>query len=387
MTRRTSSYGIIKFCFCIGQLLNVLGYITNCLGIESVFSLVSRSYIILNVLSFLLFFLDHAASNSKSKGLLLLIMMGLSTLLAYFVHGSGVSMFNFVLILAAYLSLPMYIMYMDVLELDTGIYKVIKLSAIVTALFFIFRNVTHPEYSLRGDLTLGYFNANYLAILLIQNMSILLVLRFFDYRRLSRLVFWVLFLAEAYLVYKTNCRTAFVCVLVLFLFPLRKRKTVSRTMSNIFLIAPVLFVLVLNYMSSRGLLNGVEILGKPLFSGRETMFDFTVYSIMRNPLFGLFNEYQLGNAHNAFLSVLASVGIIGFVFFYAFYYQTISSYRDQLHGNEVNYVAFIGILILFLEGCAETSVLLSGSMYAAATSPLLLFVRYTDDLNSEGMIV
>ena len=97
------------------------------------------------------------------------------------------------------------------------------------------------------------------------------------------------------------------------------------------------------------------------------------------PIFGYFHDYRLGNAHNAFLSVLTSTGVFGFSFFFFFYYYSVHKLREKLNGNATRYLAYLGILLLFLEGCAESPVLTAGSMYAAATSPLLLFIKYGEE--------
>lgn len=365
---------VIHFCFCVCQFLIVIGYISQSMKVEVVFSFVSRSYILLNVIPFILYFIDCKKMPPET---FFIIFMGLSAIFAYLLHGEGVPAYNFFLTLCGYLALPMYFLFLKDLPFDETIHRVVKATTIMASLFFCYRYFTDPQYSLGGDLTFGYFNANYLSILLIQNITLLVVLKGMESGKGMRCFFWILVIFESYFVYLTHSRASFLCAVFLLCFSFRSKKTISKGFTNLAIILPIAIALLLTYIAGKGWLNGVMIFEKPLLSGRERMFQNAIVFILeQNPIFGYFSDYQLGNAHNSFLSVLTSVGIFGFIFFFGFYYRSVHELRKKLNGDPIRYLAYIGILMLFLEGCAESPLLVSGSMYAAAASPLLLFIKY-----------
>ena len=210
---------IIRFCFCVCQIFNVIGYITNSYKLESLFAFISRSYILLIVIPFILFVIS---SEKLAPEFFFLILMGLSATLAFLLHSDNISLYSFVLTLSAYLALPMLFMYLDSVPFDRTLYSVIRVSAIATGVFFCFRFFTDPQYSEGGDLTLGYFNANYLSILLIQNISLLIVLKGFSSKKPVCLLYWAMILFEGYMITETHSRASLICVIVL-IFPFSAR--------------------------------------------------------------------------------------------------------------------------------------------------------------------
>lgn len=358
---------LLNLMFALTQYMNCIGYITNARSMDGIFSLVSQLYIVLNVLSFVLIGLKEL----RPTDLIFLMLLAGSAFFAYLFHPGYISLYNFVLTLLAYLSLPMYIIYTPYISLTKGTVNAVKYSAIVSAAFFLYTGIAAPTY-VGDNATLGFSNANLASIFLFQNISVLMMLSKMRSQRKIAVVYYLIIVLEAYIMLKTNCRTTWLCLLVLCVLSIRSRKRIPKWMMNMILFAPLIFGLGLPMLSSSGWGSSITIFGKPLFSGREAMFAYILYMIAQYPAFGYFEAFGLGNAHNAYLSVLVSTGIVGFVIFFAYYYRVVSHLRQYSEISKAHMVAYVGLLLLFLGGCSEAATLLAGSMFTAASSPLLL---------------
>lgn len=375
--RRNDWY--LMILFFVMQVGNFIGYVSQAYGSDGIFSLVSRGYILICFASFVLCVLRYPEAMNRSRLVLLLIIMavwGVMSALA----SNWVGMMPFLIVLWGYLSLPVYLIYMPYLPMRRSMANQIKVFSLLTALFFVYCFFTRPEYASRVDaITFGYSNQNRLAIYLIQNMSILLSLSKGEKQKITKILFILICAFETYLVYLTYARIAYVCAIVLWLyFLLGNRAKINRRTVVLFLVLPILFLIALIAVYNSGRIShNATLFDKPLFSGREEMYQTILQSMdLKTWLIGDFGRYQFGNWHNAFLTIICSIGIVGLVVFCLFFYWACMELRKYSENNSYKIMPFVGVLLLFVEGCAESATLVSGAMYASAAAQLVYLIHY-----------
>lgn len=377
VTRRNDRY--LMILFFIMQVGNFIGYVSQAYEAEGIFSLISKGYILICFASFILCVLRHPEAMNRSRLVLLLIIMAVLGVMSA-VASNWVGMMPFLILLWGYLSLPVYLIYTPYLPMRRSMVNQIKVFSLLTALFFVYCFFTRPEYAERVDaITFGYSNQNRLAIYLIQNLSILLSIAKGEKRKFSKIFFILICLFETYLVYLTYARIAYVCAIVLWLYFLRGNKVkIKKSTVLLFLVLPILFLIALIAVYNSGSISRTATLfDKPLFSGREEMYLSILQSMdLKTWLIGDFGRYQFGNWHNAFLTIICSIGVIGLLVFCLFFYWACMELRKYSENNCYKIMPFVGVLLLFVEGCAESATLVSGAMYASAAAQLVYLVHY-----------
>ena len=381
LEKRNSAIRVLDVLFCITQLLVFIGYVSNSYDNETIFSRASQLFILINVATFAIYIIQNA-KKVELVLLLILFLMAFSVFIAFAVTGVA-SVYNFVITLCAYLSLPMYLIYVRKIDVNKLTLFFTITCALSTAVFFIVSFFIHPEYSVNKELTLGFFNPNQTAMFIFQNLSVILVIMTFCRNRFLKFLLFAVIAFESFEVVMTASRIAVICVAFAIVLGLFKNKIkFSGNMVTIFMLLPLIFVFLIEIMYSNHVWENVEILGKPFYSGREEMFSNFFVELLKNPIFGNYARYQLSNSHNAYLAVLLSLGLVGFIVFIVFYFYIINGFRKTIV-NPVQKVAFIGILLIFIESTSEAALLVSGSMYAAATSTLIFFINYKVDFDEK----
>lgn len=361
------------------QVGNFVGYVSQAYEAEGIFSLVSKGYILLCFISFILCVMKRPGAMNKSKLVLLLIAMAAVVMASYIASGGGETM-GFLILLLGYLSLPAYLIFTPYLPFRKSMVNTMKLFNLLTALFFIYCFFVRPEYTPKTDaLTFGYSNQNRLAIYLVQNMSILLALAKNEKNKLIKILVILICLFETYLIYLTYARIAYICAIVLWLYFLRNKKVgIKKRTATLFLVLPLLFLVVVMAVYNAEIIPHDTILwGKPLFSGREEMYLFFLKNMsLPTWIIGNFAQYYFDNLHNAFLSILCTTGMIGLVLFCLFFFFALMDLRKYSEKNCYHVMPLVGLLLLFIEGCAEAATLVSGAMYASAAGQLVYLVYY-----------
>jgi O-antigen ligase len=92
-------------------------------------------------------------------------------------------------------------------------------------------------------------------------------------------------------------------------------------------------------------------------------------------LFGDFGTYQLKNLHNGTLSIYSSLGIIGLVLFYVYFFRAYLYILVNGFKCRAAFIAFLGLLAIFVHSCTESAFMIGGSMYAGTYSILLILVK------------
>ena len=208
-------------------------------------------------------------------------------------------------------------------------------------------------------LTLNLGNSNYTGVLL---LNILCVLWASSY---GEKYHWLVLPLTAYLLYlilKTGSRT---CILGSIVFAalsvLRSKRPISRWIVLGCLILPIIFVPFYLWLFDHSNYWGVRILGKSLFTGREETFVYYL-SYLKKPvqiIVGNFCEAALQNAHNAPLSVLCSLGVVGAVLYYALFIPSVWQNNKNVR-HPTAHTAVAALLAVSVASCGESSMFLGG---------------------------
>lgn len=188
------------------------------------------------------------------------------------------------------------------------------------------------------------------------NVGVLALLAFFHFvifasfirkKRIKLLLIIGAFVLSIYLIYPTGCRTALisaiVCVLLLFLI----KNPIGQKKYNLLLTIELLLCLVFPviYIFMSGHLENVEIFGKTLFSGRDTIWKSGLELIKKYPIFGCGNSYTysdsgMDSSHNFMLGVMKMFGIVPT-------FAVIYSIINNKYGTDrVIQITFISALII-----------------------------------------
>ena len=209
---------------------------------------------------------------------------------------------------------------------------------------------------------------------------------------LSKKVHWlsaVFFILGAYCIYKTEARTSLLA-LVLYGFALliKKAKFIQENKRFawlilfgwiLVLIIPIIYIWLYKKFGDQGLF----ILGKNFFSGRESVWMDAFDMIMDSPVFGCGNEQMFGgtfgSAHNSLLAIWKTSGIIPVLVYVVLFVFCRSISQNKHKTVDVLKVALIGYLFI---AAFETSYT-DGTMCLFGLLPFLCCVHST--VNVEEM--
>lgn len=126
--------------------------------------------------------------------------------------------------------------------------------------------------------------------------------------------------AFLFLLIRSSCRSAVICMIVFFvwLFVAKGRKFNKAIYYSIVIASlSICFVVafVEQWLNVSSTANDVQLMGKKLFSGRETIWSTSLTGFIESPLWGQPIEYladttHLKSAHNVFMGILFSTGLI-----------------------------------------------------------------------------
>ena len=206
------------------------------------------------------------------------------------------------------------------------------------------RSFSSGAYNSSGQLVYQYGNPNSTGLSsAIACISVLLSTYFQSFPRKICSCF-LAFLA-LFICYKSGSRTSLLMIVFwLIAAVIMKKKQNECTISNYkvkrnrlilffaFIVAyPLLWILVYNIALLFNL-GDINILGKPLFSYRELIWDSILKHVITHPLYpnlGMPVQYGSG-PHNVFLSVLWDYGIIAVILFYVVIYNYIKRLNSQV---------------------------------------------------------
>lgn len=230
-------------------------------------------------------------------------------------------------------------------------------------------------------LTLGFNNPNETGMLLYLVITILISI-LITHKKPIRFVVGGIAVFLIYLLIQTGCRTSLFSLIIVIIAYLFRKVTVSLVLKKrillVLLLMPLLFSYLYPLLALRYGSLDYEILGKPLFSGREILFVEGFSHFISNPIIGDINFFKFENAFNGFLSVMFNTGIVGILFYLYFLIKTSVSLSRNICTSS-QYFAFLSLLGVLFVACSESAILTGGSqwyvllltLYVIANNPML----------------
>lgn len=231
-----------------------------------------------------------------------------------------------------------------------------------------------------NNLTLGLNNPNETGSFLYFTITILLSLSFMKIPKIIQMVLRLFACYCCYLLVLTGCRSCLIALLiVLLLFTVyykNKRLFNNKRIVLTIICFPILFCIIYLYLCTNSSLWDVELLGKPLFSGREELFSVFLKDIVSISLFGDTSTYLFSNMLNLYITLLANIGILGVLFYIVTSYKVINLLSSTIMSKSQLF-AYVSILGLYINACSESSLLVAGGKWFFFA--LVLYLIASDD--------
>ena len=217
------------------------------------------------------------------------------------------------------------------------------------------------------QLTLGYANPNQTGIILLSTVMILLILcdQSFIHKGL-KLVIYIESCFLGLLLILTDARTSIlggVVFLIYFVLVIKKKKQIRRNeiFEDVVVCCPILFVPFYLWLSDVLAGQTYRFWGKKLISGRQRVYRRVLNQWWDHAL-GNLKKFNMQNFHNAHFTVLLNFGVIGFSIYLLFTFAAFCTFRAQCRTPR-QFLCMISILVLFFISCAESAVLVNGTIY------------------------
>lgn len=225
-------------------------------------------------------------------------------------------------------------------------------------------------------MALGYPNPNQTGMVLMAMFLILLVFIFKTRHKLLKLAGAGVAAYMAYMIWLTDSRA---CVLMVALaigaliisFPKRVNKFI------VFLCFLAPFMMVLLELVFSALVEGIQIMGETMATGRGSIFLDLVEGLdWKSVLFGDMLQYSHANLHNGFLTVFARFGLIGTACYVLMLWRLyMQCYRNAKSAGPAEMIAFCGLLVILIHSAAEAAFLTFGTAYAAMMAFLMILTH------------
>lgn len=305
-------------------------------------------------------------SNEVLAIFVIIVISILSMILSgWFSYQCFVSLFSF-------LEIPIFIVFTKPIIDDKRI-KATGVFAILTTVLYIYlyysprAHLFNTIYGERfiSDLTLGFSNPNETGMHLLATFFVLVTCIFAFKKRIVRLLFIFCSIIVFYFIILTLSR-ACLLIAVLFLvllFPILTKKNIPIFLQVLCLCSPIITFIITaiftEFFATRYLF------GEVLDTGRILIYLTRVNGLsVSQILFGNY-KYLFQNSLNAYVSIYITIGFPALLVYLKIMFSGIKSCYACVQKN-YNYVAMLGILMIFVHASMESASLVSGSYYAAA---------------------
>lgn len=274
-----------------------------------------------------------------------------------------------------------------IIHIDKWTFRIISISYALQAILLIIVSFTSLAYSYdyEGDkgyfLALGFSNPNTAGVVLFSIILTLIAVLFnknktFSFFKNTSVVLLIIIIILLRLLYLTYSRTSYlVCAFAIVFFLIFKLRKKTNPFSKITILlitlSPTIYYYVYMYVYSNDFFSDIELLGKPLLSGRDVVFD-AVNVIWTDHWFGNIDELMFANSHNISITLLANIGWIGFVMVTFFYFNRLLFYNKMGRCN----ISVLALLALFFHGCNEAVMFTGGSIFYIYVLNLCLLSSY-----------
>jgi|GEM_PF-3305918 hypothetical protein len=383
---KSTVQNIFIIFFCMTLISNLVMYIAQPYHIELLNALASRCFMLTNLAAFFVVILINLRRYNvyQTYQILLLTLIACFSFVSYLLS-ENIGLYNYIIHIWCYLAFPFYLLYLDYLKSDRRLIHFIFIINFINSLVFInlsFSSLKYAGYeSYLGTnnaiVTLGYSNPNQTAMYLVITF-ITLCCTFFFYKIL---VVKVTILADGIylflLLLKTQSRICIaIGILLLLIILLKRHPKIPKLIvagvllsPSIFLIGYSIYYTFVSQLISSG--------SSKLYDNRGFLFLDTLSAIKNHFLFGYLSLYQLPNTHNGILSIYSSLGIISLLLFYVYMFRAYFHISSRGFTSKSAYIAFWGLLLVFLHACVESAFITAGSIYAGSIS-MLIYLSASD---------
>lgn len=224
------------------------------------------------------------------------------------------------------------------------------------------------------ELTMGYNNPNEAALYLLIAFIVVFA-GFYMYKNLIvRTLFLVGTIYTAYLILLTYSRSAIILMFFISIAALLTKCTISKPVFFYLVCSVPIFVMIFTLFFPN-VAEAIVVLDEQFDTGRGILYREVLNNLnLFTFFFGNFNRYQLSNLHNAYISIVASLGFPTFLAFQDLIRKSYITTFTKKTDNKAAIVVFWGLIAVILYSSFEAFVLVSGTFGAA--SMFLLFVMY-----------
>ncbi len=290
--------------------------------------------------------------------------------------------------LVSVLEIPLFMMSVKRIS-SKKIVTLIYGSFVCVSLFYIVLSFTSAAHRFKNEygvsqanfLTLGYGNPNKTGMLLFGCVAVLL--SYFHYadgfRKKMLIASDIAYML--FLIYRTRSRVCIVVSVLLLLCSFVKKRKLIGSFGRICYIVPVLFVPL--YMIVPERLLRLKLFGDAFDTGRSLIYAEVLNGI--DPKSFLIGEYsyRFSNQHNLYVSLFATVGILGVVAFAVLYFAADKRMSKAYESNSAK-IAYAAICLYMLHSSVESAMFLSGSVYAAVI--ISLYILCVNEENADTAI-
>lgn len=296
---------------------------------------------------------------------------------------------NHLVALLCFFEIPIFMVGATKLK-SKGTIQVFLWTQYILSFYYLYLSRTDKAYFFEGqysdiyldELTLSYHNPNEASIYLTCCFFTLLIGTRVYKKLFPKILFWINAVAVLRLVLLTQSRAGTVsCILGLAFYFLYKMIPISKLITRIALFAPLVMAFLIYFFNEE--LSNVKFLGSAFDTDRKNVFDRVFENLELYEIFaGDFQTHLFGNLHNMYISIFATIGIFG-VIFYILYCDTLLvklSEKDSVLPYQK--IAYLCVLMLIIYSSVESALFCSGSAFAMNfISVFMLFVFENPDNN------
>lgn len=300
-----------------------------------------------------------------SKELLCIVLLVVTILASLLLSEGNINFDTHIMGILGFIEMPLAIILMDCVRYNEKNVKFVLYINILIAIVFSILSMTEYAYSgVLDSLYLGYSNPNATAIYLMLNQAILIMFLPMIRKWIIKCCVIGLCAYEEYLIFLTDSRTCIlVSVVIIAYYFLGKRIKIPKWIIAVAIVFPLVFLLVYSYMYANGEYMNLQILGKDLYSGREVYFLNQFSQLAGNYAFGDIKQYHFTNMHNGPLTIIASCGILGYIWWFLFYFFTIRRYYSGAK-SPVQFISLVAIFGVFIHSSSEAVLIVGGAHYS-----------------------
>jgi len=338
---------------------------------DALFSLSARLLLVVNLIILFLVVAQETHTKKFFTNCILLFLMVAEAYMSYSISPAG-GIMDFAILVSGYVAVPIYLLTISFIKIPKDALNWMKIISWIYMAFFLVMSIAFPSYRQGTNaLMFGYSNSNRTGayMLLVVVLSVLV-----SQNEERKLLWWARKGSEAAMLFfiaATQSRTSFFLALLAEIASLvTSLPKFGKKTLRIAIIAPAIFLWLYVWMYEQQWFIGVEFLEKTIYSGRQVLF------INQTLALTPFGHYAAGGfgGLNAAQAVLNTLGIIGLLLNYVFYFRVTDSALLNCKGKSGT-LAVICFALLMLHGCTETMFTVAGSVYAGMIGCILLTIK------------